>query len=124
MNVSAALAIQMAIDITLIPHLGPLGAAIGLGAAILINNIVPLTQIAVTMGIHPFGRASTSAALLAIGCFGAVPLAIAAIMGTGVLAAAIALVAGGLLYLLGLFRLRRTLQLDAFMQLRRKARAS
>jgi O-antigen/teichoic acid export membrane protein len=124
MNVSAALAIQMAIDITLIPHLGPLGAAIGLGAAILINNIVPLTQIAVTMGIHPFGRASTSAAVLAIGCFGAVPLAIAAIMGTGVLAAAIAVGAGGLLYLLGLFRLRRTLQLDAFMQLRRKARAS
>jgi O-antigen/teichoic acid export membrane protein len=122
MNVSIALTCQMIIDVALIPHLGPLGAAIGLGAAILINNIVPLSQIAITMGIHPFGRASTTAALLSVGCFGVVPAGVAIAVGTGVTAAAGSLVAGGLLYLLGLFRLRRTLQLDAFLQLRHKAR--
>jgi O-antigen/teichoic acid export membrane protein len=121
-NVSVALTCQMIIDVALIPHLGPLGAAIGLGTAILINNVVPLSQIAITMGIHPFGRASTTAALLAIGCFGVVPVGVALTFGTDVTAAATALLVGGLLYLLGLFRLRRTLQLDAFLQLRRKAR--
>jgi O-antigen/teichoic acid export membrane protein len=124
MNVSSALAVQMVVDVTLIPHLGPLGAAIGLGTAILINNIVPLTQIAITMGIHPFGRASTAAGLLAIGCFGGVPLALASVLGTGIVAAFTALIAGGVLYLIGLVRMRHTLQLDAFLQLRRRALAA
>jgi O-antigen/teichoic acid export membrane protein len=121
MNVSAALICQMIIDIMLIPHLGPLGAAIGLGTAILINNVVPLSQIALTMGIHPFGRASMSASLLAVGCFGLLPLGVAATFGTGLTGACVALVGSTSLYLVGLFRLRRVLQLDTFLQLRRTA---
>jgi O-antigen/teichoic acid export membrane protein len=124
LNVSIALAVQMVIDIALIPHLGPLGAAIGLGVALLLNNLVPLLQIALTMGIHPFGRASASAAALSLGCFGAVPLGIALVAGTGDLAALAAVLTGSALYLVGLLVLRRVLQLDAFMQLRRTPRAA
>ncbi len=119
MNVTAALTLQMVIDITLIPHLGPLGAAIGLATAILVNNVVPLTQIALTMGIHPFGPSVFSAALLTIVCFGLLPLGVASMLGTGITSALIALIGGGLLYVGILFRLRRVLQLDAFVQLRR-----
>ncbi len=119
-NVSAALATQMVLDVELIPHLGPLGAAIGLGTAILMNNVVPLAQIAITMGIHPFGRASMSAAFLSLTCFGLVPLCIAGTLGASVTSAAVALASGGALYVGGLFQLRDVLQLDAFVQMRRK----
>ncbi len=113
-NVSAALVVQLAVDVALIPRFGPLGAAIGLGTAILINNLVPLTQIGLTLGIHPFGPALLTAAMLAVACFGIVPLAIATTLGDGVGAAVFAGLVGGALYLLGLFRFRRTLHLSAF----------
>jgi O-antigen/teichoic acid export membrane protein len=118
-NVSAALTVQMVLDLALIPHLGPLGAAIGLGTAILMNNVIPLAQIAITMGIHPFGRASLSAVLLSVGCFGLLPLCIAGAFGASVGSAAAALGAGGVLYAAGLFQLREALQLGAFIHMRR-----
>jgi O-antigen/teichoic acid export membrane protein len=112
-NVSLALAVQLIVDVALIPRLGPLGAAIGLGTAILINNLLPLAQITLRLGIHPFGPALLSATALAVACFGVVPLAVARALGTGMGAAATAGVLGVSLYLLGLFRLRRILRLDA-----------
>lgn len=115
MNVSIALVGQMVIDVALIPRFGPLGAAIGLAAAIVLNNVLPLSQIALIMGIHPFGRASVSAALLSIGCFGLVPLTLAGAFGTGIVAAAAALGSATLLYAVGLFRLRRVVHLDALL---------
>lgn len=113
-NVSLALGVQLVVDVTLIPRLGPLGAAIGLGIAIGINNLLPLAQIGFSLGIHPFGPALLTAALLAVVCFGVVPLAVAATLGTGVGSAVTAGCIGGALYLVGLARFRDTLQLTAF----------
>ena len=57
------------------PAAGHLGAAIGWAAAILANNLLPLTQLLLAYGLHPFGRATLAAMALAGTCFGLLPLA-------------------------------------------------
>jgi len=109
-NVLLALTVNVTVDLALIPHLGPLGAAVGLAAATLTNNLVPLAQIATALRLHPFGRTTFAAALTALGCFGAVPVAVAAVMGTTLPAALVAIVLGGSGYAVAL---RRVLRLDA-----------
>ena len=59
-----------------------LGAGIGWAAAILANNLLPLTQLTVSMGLHPFGTATLRAAALAAACFGVLP-GIAALVAPG-----------------------------------------
>jgi O-antigen/teichoic acid export membrane protein len=118
-NVTIALIAQLAIDVALIPHLGPLGAAIGLGVAITVNNVLPLIQIARTLGVHPLGTATLTSAFLTVGCFGVIPVGVAATLGTGLGAAAVALAVGGSVYLLGLVRFRGVLRLGAFARMRR-----
>ncbi len=108
-NVLAALAVNVTVDLALIPHLGPLGAAAGLAAATLTNNLVPLAQIAITLRLHPFGRGMFTAAVTATACFGAVPLAVAAVMGTTLPAALVAAALGTGGYTIAA---RRVLRLD------------
>lgn len=113
-NVGIALAVQLAVDLTLIPRLGPLGAAIGLGSAVVVNNLLPLAQIGLSLGIHPFGRSTLTAALLTLGCFGVIPATVALVAGVGIGTAILAALIGGSAYLAGLITLRRVLRLDAF----------
>ena len=98
-------------DLTLIPHLGALGAAIGLAAAVLTNNLVPLSQVAFVLGLHPFGRATFVAAGTATVCFGVVPLLVRAVAGTSLSGALTAAALGGTGYLFAVARLRRVLRL-------------
>jgi O-antigen/teichoic acid export membrane protein len=106
------LAVNVVLDVLLIPGYGILGAAIGWAAAITVSNLVPLAQLATVFRLHPFGRASLTACLLPAVCFGAVPLAIrSALGGWAALAAGAGL--GSLLYAAGLVRFRRTLRLQA-----------
>lgn len=76
-DVSVSLAVNVGLNLALIPTLGVVGAAIAWAAAVLVNNVVPLAQLWRTFGLHPFG-ALTRRTLLAAGLgFGAVPLAVA-----------------------------------------------
>jgi O-antigen/teichoic acid export membrane protein len=120
-NVSAALTVMVAMDLLLIPRLGPAGAAIGLAAAMLTNNLVPLGQIFGLLGLHPFGAATLAACGLALLCFGALPLVALATVGRGPAGAAVAVVGGGAAYAIGCWRLRRLLRLTAFLAPRRAA---
>jgi O-antigen/teichoic acid export membrane protein len=108
-NVVLALAVMLCLDVLLIPRLGALGAALGLAAAVAVNNLVPLAQVWYVLRLHPFGRATLLAAALAASCFGAP--ALLAVGGAGG-AAPVATTAGGLLcYLAGVVLLRRPLKL-------------
>lgn len=69
-NVALALGVNVALDLALVPPLGIMGAAIGWAAAVLVKNLVPLAQIAGTLRLHPFGRATGCAALLVAGSVG------------------------------------------------------
>jgi O-antigen/teichoic acid export membrane protein len=72
-NTLLALAVNVGLNLLLIPPLGILGAAIAWAAAILANNLVPLAQIGLVLGLHPFDGATGRAALLALTCFGVLP---------------------------------------------------
>ncbi|WP_332108112.1 lipopolysaccharide biosynthesis protein [Phytohabitans suffuscus] len=110
-NVTAALALMVALDLALVPRFGAVGAAVGLAAAVLVNNIAPLVQVGHALGIHPFGPGTVAAAGLAVACFGVLPQVSAAIAGTGpaalLTAAAVALSCYGV----GVWRMRGRLGL-------------
>jgi O-antigen/teichoic acid export membrane protein len=73
LNVLLALAVMVGIDLYAIPRLGALGAAIGLAAAVLTNNLLPLAQLGFSLRLHPFGPPTRYAMALALLSFGLVP---------------------------------------------------
>lgn len=123
-NVLLSLVVQFGLDILLIPHLGILGAAIGWAAAIAIGNLAALLQVGLSLGLHPFGRATALAALLGVACFLVVPTAIRFAMGDTWAAVAVSALVGGLVYALLLWRLRRPLELTALREIRRRKATS
>jgi len=122
-NSLAALTANVALNLLLIPRLGILGAALAWAAAIALNNLVPLAQLAVSMRLHPFGRSSGLAAALAAGCFGALPLAARLALGGGPGVAAGTAAACACLYAGLLWRWRDRLELDSLLAMRRRGRA-
>jgi O-antigen/teichoic acid export membrane protein len=70
-NVALALVAMLGVDALLVPTHGALGAALGLAAAVLANNLVPLAQVRRGLGLHPFGRATLTAMALSTVCFAA-----------------------------------------------------
>jgi O-antigen/teichoic acid export membrane protein len=118
-NVALALAVTVAVDLALIPRLGALGAAIGLAAALAVNNLLPLAQIGYALRVHPFGRGTLTAAALALACFGALPQAVLAAVGAGPVGLVVSVGLGGACHLAGAAMLRRPLALDALAALRR-----
>ncbi|MDP9239192.1 MAG: flippase [Actinomycetota bacterium] len=119
-NSFVALAVNIALNLFLIPRWGILGAAVAWAVAILVNNLAPLTQLAASMRLHPFGRYSTLALLLTAGCFGLLPLLAHLASGGSVIAAFVATGIGGLLYAAGLWRGRQGFELKALTSIRRR----
>ena len=112
-NYLAALVVNVVVNVIAIPPLGILGAAIGWAVALLVKNLLPLTQIWVTLRLHPFSRASLTACGLALVGFGAIPLAVRLLFGDGIVPLAAATLAGLVCYAAGLWRARYLLHLDA-----------
>jgi len=121
-NSVVALVVMIGVDLLLIPRLGILGAGIGWAAAIVANNALPLTQLVVSMGLHPFGRATVRAAALSVVCFGVLPGAAELLLPGDLLAAAGAVVVGGALFLITGLRYRKALGLPALSSLRPRRR--
>ena len=121
-NVLLSMGVQFTIDIILVPRIGIIGAAIGWGAAIATGNLVPLTQVALAIKVHPFGRSTLTAGGLALACFGLIPLGVRAALGLSWLSITVAAVVGGAVYLGLVWRLRDSLELNAFRDLRRRGR--
>lgn len=117
-NVALALAVTIGVGVVLIPRLGALGAAIGLAAALTVNNLLPLAQIGATLRVHPFGRGTLLAAVAAVTCFGALPLAGVTTAGATPRTLLACLLIGGTGYLVAAVALRRPLALDALVALR------
>jgi O-antigen/teichoic acid export membrane protein len=118
-NVALALAVMVGLDLLLIPWLGAFGAALGLAAAILTNNLVPLAQIARLLRLHPFGRGTIAAAGLATACFALAPLALLAVGLPAGMALLCSIGLGPPAYALGCWCLRDPLGLHAFRRVRR-----
>ncbi|CAM3981787.1 lipopolysaccharide biosynthesis protein [Nocardiopsis rhodophaea] len=105
-----ALAANVTLCLVLVPHLGAAGAAAGWLAAIAVRKVLPLFQLAVALGLHPFSRRWLVAVAVCLVWFGGVPLACAATLGTGWISLTVALGVGCAGYFPTLWRLRGVLE--------------
>lgn len=112
-NMVLTLAVNIAVDLLLIPKYGITGAAIGWAVAIAVNNLVPLAQIAILIGLHPLGRGTVAACLLAALSFGVVPVAVRTALGPGLSPSLAGVALGCMVMLAGLWWFRDTLRLYA-----------
>jgi O-antigen/teichoic acid export membrane protein len=125
LNTGAALVVNMTLNVLLIPRFRLTGAAIAWGAAILLTNGLPLLQLWNAFQLTPIGRGLGVAIILAAACFGASGLAFRAVLGESLPTLAASLVASSLVYLVLLWRFRKTLRLDVLRtSLRRNARTA
>jgi O-antigen/teichoic acid export membrane protein len=122
MNVALSLGVQVGVDLWLIPGHGILGAAIGWAAGILLANLVPLLQIGIVLGLHPFGRSTLVTMAMTLVCFAAVPAAAIALLGQGWTALAVSMAVGGGAYAVALWRFRGVLHLTELADIRRRRR--
>jgi O-antigen/teichoic acid export membrane protein len=107
-----AVVVNVGLDLLLIPRYGITGAAIGWAVTFAIANLMPLTQIAVVMRLHPFGRGSVIAIALTTTCFLVVPFAARSLLGGGAAVSVGAVAAGCVLLAAGLWRFRGVLRLS------------
>ncbi len=115
-NVLLALTVFLAVDLTLIPSWGIIGAAIGWSAAILVNNLLPLAQVARSLRLHPLGRGTVTAMSLAAALFGVAP-AVARLISEDPSWVRTAVLGAVVLYAYGCWRLRHVLELTALTAL-------
>lgn len=119
MNVLTGLAVNIGVDIWLIPSHGILGAAIGWAAAIVTQNVLALSQVGLSLRLHPFGRITLVTIGLNLLSFALVPLTARMAMGTSWGSLICALLVGSACYVVGLWACRGTLELAALRQIRR-----
>jgi O-antigen/teichoic acid export membrane protein len=79
---AAALVVDLALDVALIPRMGVTGAAVAWAAAILTRNLLPLLQVRRLFGMSPAGAGLGLSAASALACFGALPLLTRLVFGT------------------------------------------
>ena len=81
-NVAVATVLNLALGIVLVPKIGVTGAAIGLAASLIYNNLAPAFQVRRFMRIHPFGRGFLTIAPVSALCFGFAGLATRLMIGS------------------------------------------
>jgi O-antigen/teichoic acid export membrane protein len=108
-----AVFVNVGLDLLLIPRYGITGAATGWAVAIIITNLVPLAQLAISKRLNPFGRGTFIAIGLAVVSFAVIPLAARAAFGPGAVASLSAVAAGCLVQAAGMWRFRDSLRLAA-----------
>jgi O-antigen/teichoic acid export membrane protein len=123
-NVLMGLGVNIGLDWWLIqanaPYGGFVGAAIGWGVAIVLQNALAISQTGFILGLHPFGKASLIAGASSVVCFGVLGMGIRLVLPSAWMALVATLVVGGVAYLTIVWLLRGPLQLDAFLALRRR----
>lgn len=122
-NVLLAFSVNLGLDLLLIPRIGLMGAAIGWAAAIVLANLVPLSQIFWYLRLHPFGAATRTAAALSLLAYAVVPLAVLAVLGLTFAALVVASVLGTLCFAGSVFVARERLKLSDLVKIRRSRRA-
>ncbi len=111
-NGLVALAVNVGIDVALIPRYGITGAAIGWAAAIAASNLLPLFQVHRIVHINPFGKATLLAGALAAVSFGLLPVLVRLAFGHGAAPSLAATAGGCALLVAGVWHWREQLQLS------------
>lgn len=79
LNNLSALAINVVLNVLLIPQYGIVGAAVSWAVAIVVRNLLPMVQVRMGFGLSPGGPAASWVALSGLGCFGIPALALVAV---------------------------------------------
>lgn len=116
-NNAAALAVNLTLNLLLIPGHGLVGAAVAWAAALLTRNVLPLVQVRRMLNMTPAGHGLLWAASSALLGFAALPLLARAGLGTGLGAVSAGLLPGAAVYAALLWIGRRRLGMDAFTSL-------
>lgn len=112
-NAVLTLAVNVGLDLVLIPRLGILGAATGWAISIALRNVLALVQIQKLMHMWAFSRISAAVSAASIACFAVVPGLLSWYDAPdGWLVAS--LVLGAVAYLALAYRFRARLKLDTF----------
>lgn len=111
-DTAGAFAINVTLNLILIPRFGISGAALAWTVSIVAVNVTALVQVGHSFRFVPFSRLSALVAGLAGVSFGGLPAASAAIFGLNAPVVVASVAAGSLVYLAALYRLRRDLHLD------------
>ena len=121
-NALFGLAVNVTVDLILLPRIGITGAAIGWAAAIVCNNLVPLTQVYASTRLHPFGRGTLTAIAVTATCVLAAVLPVRLLLSDSLPSALAAALLAGVLLLPAVWVLRRPLGLAAFTRRRGRPR--
>ena len=73
-NSLTTLAVNVVLNLLLIPSYGIQGAAVAWAACIIVNNVLAVVEVRWLTGIVPFARAHLEVGLAAVGCFGLIGL--------------------------------------------------
>ncbi|MBV9870017.1 MAG: polysaccharide biosynthesis protein [Frankiaceae bacterium] len=114
-NTTIALAVNLAIDLIFIPDHGIKAAAFGWGAAILINNFLPLAQVNRAFQFNPVSRVWVVMLVVSGVLFGALPGVTLATVGASLPAMVGVLAVATAVYLAVLWRLRESLALSQLL---------
>jgi O-antigen/teichoic acid export membrane protein len=112
-NSTVALAVNIGLNLVLIPHSGIRGAAISWAVAIVVRNLLPLLIVRRQLAMWPLTRSSTRVALLTVCCFGSADV-VSALTDPPILVdvTMVALATGA--YVFGIWAWRSSLGLAAF----------
>ncbi len=115
LNTAVALALNIGLNVVLIPRYGMEGAAVAWAVSIIVDNVMALVEVWWFLGMRPFGPGYFPSAVAAVGCFGVIGLAVREILGESEVAILVFLLLAIPCYAVVLWRLRERLHLDEFL---------
>jgi O-antigen/teichoic acid export membrane protein len=115
-NAAASLAVNIALNVVLIPRLGITGAAIAWAASIVCNNLAALLQVNYLLKIRPFGRGYWVVATASVLFFGVGGIIVRQIVGLNLAGFALFMLLSLPVYAVVLWRLRGMLGLSSLRQ--------
>ncbi len=117
-NAWISLVANISLNVWLIPSLGITGAALAWMASILLSNLLPLVQVRIGLGVHPFGRITLYAVIVPLLLFALIPWVVD-YAGGQLMGALVTLLVGGAVYAALLRRWRHDLGLSGLLKGRR-----
>jgi O-antigen/teichoic acid export membrane protein len=115
-NAVASLALNVSLNVVLIPHLGVTGAGVAAASSLVAFNLAALIQVRLLEGLTPFGRETFVAAAVTSACFGAISGIVRAALGPTIAGLLAAIGVALPIYCVLIWRLREPLHLEAIRQ--------
>jgi O-antigen/teichoic acid export membrane protein len=116
-NTLGALTVNIVLNLTLMPHIGILGAAIAWAASIVLDNVAAVIEVWLLLGLRPFGPGYGLVVAATCGCFGLAGLAARHFLGESLVSMIVAATAGLAAFALIAYLQRVRLQLAGIASL-------